>query len=401
MAEAEHTYRYVAKGESGKRVRGVVTARDETRAFERLRRQGLSPLGLRQVREQRQGSGRGLNERETAELVGNLSELLRAGADMRTALGILGSRAARPAVAAACRNLAGDIGGGGALDMAFGRHLARRAALVGAMVAAGEAAGDLPGGLARAKEMIQSELSLRDKLTSILAYPAFVLVSTVAAIVILLLFVIPTLAPLTQEATSTPAPLRAMIWASEALKEHLGLLALSILVTAGAVLALHLAGVLRGVIDMVVLEGPARRTAQRLIFGGFAIAVGGMLSAGAPMSDTLRLATRAVESAPARRRLEPVLQNVRQGQALSSALEQVRGFPSAISRLAAVGEATGALGAMLQRAGKLEEEAAVRRIERVGQLLGPALIVGLGGLIGLLMASLLSGVSEMGAAALQ
>ena len=109
------------------------------------------------------------------------------------------------------------------------------------------------------------------------------------------------------------------------------------------------------------------------------------------MSEALRLRTR----------LEPVAQAVRQGQALSVALGVVKAFPPAITRLAAIGEASGALGLLLARAGKLEEETALRRIEAVGRLLGPALIVALGGMIGLLMAGLLSGVSQSGGAALQ
>ena len=136
-------------------------------------------------------------------------------------------------------------------------------------------------------------------------------------------------------------------------------------------------------------------------FGGFAIALGGMLTSDAPMTDALRLAIRGVNSKTARGRLEPVAQAVRQGQSLSVALQQVAGFPGAITRLAAVGEATGALGPMLTRSGKLEEQAAIRRIEAGARMLGPILIVGLGGMIGLLMAGLLSGITELGQAALQ
>jgi type II secretory pathway component PulF len=56
---------------------------------------------------------------------------------------------------------------------------------------------------------------------------------------------------------------------------------------------------------------------------------------------------------------------------------------------------------MLARAGALEEAAAIRRIEAVGRLLGPMLIVALGAIVGLLIASLLSGVSGLGEAARQ
>jgi general secretion pathway protein F len=126
-----------------------------------------------------------------------------------------------------------------------------------------------------------------------------------------------------------------------------------------------------------------------------------MLAAGAPMSEALRLAVRSVRSATARARLEPVAQAVRNGQSLSGALEKVKPFPTAIVRLVIVGEESGALGAMLARAGQMEEDAAIRRIEAAGRILGPALIVMLGGMIGLMMAGLLSGVSQLGDAALQ
>ncbi|MFT4251928.1 MAG: type II secretion system F family protein, partial [Caulobacter sp.] len=110
---------------------------------------------------------------------------------------------------------------------------------------------------------------------------------------------------------------------------------------------------------------------------------------------------RGVGSAAARERLAGVAPLVRQGVALSSALERTSGFPPAVARLAAVGEASGALGAMLARGGRLEEEAAMHRIEAIGRMAGPVLIVLLGGMVGLLMAGLLSGVTELGEAALR
>jgi type II secretory pathway component PulF len=138
-----------------------------------------------------------------------------------------------------------------------------------------------------------------------------------------------------------------------------------------------------------------------LAFGAFAVTLGNLLIAGAPMSDALRLAIRSVRSNTARARLEPIAPAVRQGQTLSAAFERVRSFPDTVIRLAAVGEVSGALGPMLVKAGKLEEEAALRRIEAAGRMLGPALIVSLGAIIGLIMGGLLSGVSQLGQSALQ
>lgn len=405
MAETDVAFRYVAVDPAGRRVKGTLTAANEPSAFERLRREGLSPLKLSVTKAagpQAARRRRPLTDRETADIIGNLAELLRAGADMRTALSILGARGAQPAVSAFCRDLVADISGGEALERAFGRHLSRNQGFVGAMVAAGEASGNLPDSLTRAAAMIDARVRLKSKFVSILAYPGFVLASTIAAVLALLLFVVPALEPLAQDAGGkAPATLALLIAASIFLRANLNVMAIGLAVALAGGLAAHRAGLLTSMVDRLVLDGPVRRVARSLVFGGFAITLGGMLAAGAPMSEALRLSVRSVTSGLARKRLDPVLQGVRQGQSLSLALEEAVSFPPAIAQLASVGEATGALGEMIARGGRLEEEAAIARIDVIGQILGPAMIVGLGGVVGLLMAGLLSGVSQIGSSALQ
>jgi type II secretory pathway component PulF len=395
------SFAYVALGAAGKRVRGQVPGPNEQAAFERLRRQGLSPLKLRPVRTQIQGGEHGLQDRESAEILLSLADLLSAGADMRSALNVLLSRAQGSRVANACRRLLHDISAGEALDAAFARTLAPRHNFVAALVAAGEAAGDLPQALRRAGEMLEAAIKLRQQLVGALAYPLFVLISTLVAAGVILLAVVPSLEPLVSEGGEASAPiLSGLLSVSRFLREHGLVLAVALGGVIILTLALGRAGLLAKPLDRLWLAGPWRRTTCALAFGGFSISLGVMLGAGAPMSEALRLAIRGVRSNLAKSRLQIVLQQVRQGVSLSQALQAVTGFPPTIVRLVSVGETTGALGRMLQRSGKLEEDAAVRDIEAAARLLGPALIVLLGGLIGLMMAGLLSGVTELGQAAL-
>jgi type II secretory pathway component PulF len=402
MADAAH-FRYRAIDGAGRRVQGALAARSEAMAFEELRARGLSPLSLRR------GPARvGIEERpklpsdrESADFLSSLADLLRAGADIRTALGILGSRNDRTAVKQLGQTLIEQISGGESLERAFGRIFVERYAFVGSMVAAGESAGDLPAGLERAAGVLYSRIKLRDQLVSVLAYPMFVLASAVAAVFVILLFIVPTIAPLAKDAGAAPPPsLAALIVASDLLRQNLlALVMLTIAAVAGIFTAARL-GMLGALIERLVLDGPARRTVSGLIFGSFSISLGTMLAAGTPAADALRLANRSVMTKAAQRRLATLVQIIRQGQSLSAALETIKGFPPSIIRLAAVGEATNALGAMLARGGKLEEEASMRRIEVLGRIAGPALIVLLGMLLGVLMGGLLSGVSQMGQAAL-
>jgi type II secretory pathway component PulF len=250
--------------------------------------------------------------------------------------------------------------------------------------------------------MLTSRIKLQDQLVSVLSYPAFVFASTIAAVTVILLFVVPSLAPLVEEGgAAPPAMLGLLIETSRFLQANLILLGVMLGSTVVAIYAGLAFGWLRGPVERLLLDGPLQRTAGGLCYGAFAIALGNMLAGGAAMSEALRLALRSVEWTTARERLEPVANAVRQGETLSIALARAPRFPDAIIRLAAVGEASGALGAMLARSGRLEEEAAIRRIEAGGRILGPALIVILGGLIGMMMAGLLTGVSQLGQTALQ
>jgi type II secretory pathway component PulF len=191
-----------------------------------------------------------------------------------------------------------------------------------------------------------------------------------------------------------------MLTASNFLRGNLLTLELGALGGVVGLVAAAKAGLVSRPLERLLLDGPMRRTARGLVFGGFALTLGTMVAAGAPISDALRLAMRSVPYKGVRRRLEPVLQAVRQGVYLSDALGEVRGFPPMVVRLAAVGEASNAVGALLMRSGRMEEETALRRIETIGRIAGPAMIVVLGAMLGLLMAGLLSGVSQIGQSAL-
>ncbi|HYG26553.1 MAG TPA: type II secretion system F family protein [Caulobacteraceae bacterium] len=402
MGEAR-TYHYVALGASGRRVRGSVSAGTEAAAFGQLKREGLSPLAIKPAAAKAIGvnSAAPLRERECADFLADMAALLKAGSDLRTSLTILSARAEGTALGAACRKVSADVSGGGPIDAAFAKALPKRYAFVAALIAAGEATGDLPGGLARASEMLSSRVKLRDQLVAALSYPAFVLASTIAAFLVILFFLVPSLAPLAEAAGSEPPlTLSILLATSEVLRTN-ALPILMLLAISAVLLALAAAtGGLRGWTDRWLLKGPFRRTSGALVFGSFAIALGDMLAGGTPMTQALRLATRAVRSAEARKQLEALTPAVRDGQPLSTAFGRIIGFPQSILRLATVGEASGSLGPMIARAGRLEEAAALRRIEAAGRMLGPTMIIALGGLIGLLMAGLLSSIQQVGEASL-
>jgi len=401
MSEAQR-FLYRALDAQGRKVAGELVASDLTTAFDTLKVRGLSPVKLKPVKgDARRGGGHRLGDREISAFIADLATLLRAGADMRTALGVAIPKTGRPALAAMGKQLTTAISGGEALHVAFAKGLPARLSFISALVDAGETSGDLAGALERAAEMIDSRLQARDQLVSVLSYPLFILISAVAALLVILLLVVPSLSPLAKASQDGPSGVLAvLIFASALLRENLQLIGASLVLVIAASIIAGVLGLWGPLIDRALMRGPFRRLASAMAYGAFAISLGGILTAGAPMSEALRLAVRTTRSGVARRSLEPVLKAVRQGDSLSGSLVAVRAFPQSISRLASIGEQSGALGPMLVRAGRYEEKAALRSIESSARILGPVLIVVLGGLIGVLMAGLLSGISGLGDAAL-
>lgn len=396
-------FRYVARDPSGAKVRGVMAGASEAAVFSTLRAGGLMPLQVRPQQESRRakaGVAR-LSDRELANFLSNLSALLNAGADIRSCLSIIGGRGSSPALQSVARQTSRDVSGGENLERAASRWLTPGQTFVAALIAAGESASDVPGALERGAEILRGRIAMRDQLVSVLSYPAFVLLTAIGAFLVILTLVIPSIAPLAQSPVAEPGlALRVMLGLSDGLRAHGALITILLLILAVGLAGAAVTGRLRRWTDRLLMDGPGRTTASQLAYGGYAIALGSILAAGAPMSEALRLAQRAVRSEVAKDRLSGVAAAVRQGEALPTVLGRVPRFPEPVVQMATIGQEAGQLGTMLLRAGRLEEQAALTRIEAASRIIGPALIVGLGALIGLMMAGLLSGVSGLGEAAL-
>ena len=394
-------FQYKAVGLDGKARQGVISAMSEADAYRQLRADNLSPVTLRPSRPKTArasnlarlfgGPAKGFNEASLEEVFSSLAVLLRAGADIRTALSVLGTDNE------ALREVGQAILGGTSVEGAFAGVIPSVYTHLRGLIAAGEARGDLASGLDAASRVLSTGRKIRAQLFDALSYPTFVFVTAIAALCVILLVVVPAIAPLLQD-TNKDLPLyfRAIVFLSDALQ--VGWMYLLCGLVVGGVLIWFgwRYGGLRAWLEGWMLNGPINGIVRGLVFGGFAKTLGDSLSSGATVTEALRLCQRGVGNAEARKRLEIIVTSVRQGRRLSEALRQVEGFPSPITRLCEVGEASSMLGPMLTKAGEREETQALARIDKLSKVLGPALIVALGGLIGGLMGGVLTALTDIG-----
>ena len=395
----EFSYKAIAL--DGKSRQGVIEASSEAEAFSKLRSENLSPVTLKK-KGQAQPKGQSktifsfwprsktLSELELEALLQGLAVLLKAGSDIRTALNVLGDDG--PA-----KIMAQKILGGSSLDIAMGEVIPEAFSHLHGLIAAGEARGDLPSGLEGAAKVLETRRKIRQQLFEALSYPGFIMVTAVGALCVILLVVVPAIAPLLQDTGhALPLYFQVIMFLSQALQHGWAYLLTGVLLAGLGLYTGFKYGQLKSVFEVWLLSGPFGSLCRGLVFGGYAKTLGDSLQSGASLVDSLRLCQRSVGNSAARKRLDPVMTLIRQGRSLSEAFRHVAGFPKPIIKLCEVGEASSALGAMLAKAGEREEAAALSRIDKLAKLLGPILIMALGALIGGLMAGVLTALTDIG-----
>lgn len=266
--------------------------------------------------------------------------------------------------------------------------------LVIGLLRAGEAGGGLGPAVRRAADWLERTAERGRAVRSALTYPAILAVAGAASLGLLVGVVIPKFAAiLTDLGEGLPFATRVVLGLTEIIQATaLPALAVSVVVILGA------RGWASGgegqmlchrVLQRFPLLGPVRRS---LSTARGCEALGGLLGSGVPLVRALTLAAEAGADAWDASRLAAVRERVLQGESLSRALRRENAWTPAARRLAAAGEHAGQLPRMLEHAGRIEGEAAERRVRVAVRLLEPALIVGFGAVVALVAAALLQAV---------
>jgi len=268
------------------------------------------------------------------------------------------------------------------------------------LVAAGEASGALPAVLDQLATYLERSAESRSRILSSLAYPALILVAAIVVIGVLSLVLVPAVLPIFADAGAEPP----------FVIKSLAMLASIEPTTWGVIGALCLAAV-----GVYATNGDAQRyvdaAAQRLPIvgplvvereaGRFARALSMLLANGVSMLDALRISGSALSSAGFRTSVADAGRRVKEGEPLAAALAHSNRLPPLLLRLMSVGEQTGQLGKLTERAAEIYEAAFQRRLDRLTAMATPVLTLVIGGIVGVLVVSVMSAVLSMNALVLQ
>ena len=367
--------------------------RAQTRRIEAPDRQalagllGVAPQHLLAVRELGEAAGPGRARARGGfplQLFSQeLAVLLDAGIALLEALSTLREKEASAGVRAALDGVIESLRQGHPLSSALRRQPQAFDELVCAIVAANERTGQLSQALAQHARYLAWVESLRARLLAACVYPAMLLLVGSAVILFLLLYVLPRFAGIL-EATSAELPWasRALILFGQTAGAHPLALLAGLAAAVGTGLALWRLGGLQRRLQAAVWRlpglGPRLRVlALARLYRSLAM----LLGAGVPVLPALRIVQPLV-ALPWRGAVGAAAEQVAEGGRFSDALE-AQGLATPVARrMVRVGERSGELPAMLERAAAFHDEELVRLTELLTRAINPALMLIMGLLIG-------------------
>jgi general secretion pathway protein F len=394
-------FTYRALDENGRKQTGTIDADSARSARTLLRERGLFPV---QVDEgggvQRFGGQlfvRRLSSSELCLLTRQWATLLISGLTMEQALNTMIEQAERDIVRSVLTGLRREILAGASLRSALDRFAGDFPTIYRASVASGEKSGELSKVMLQLADHLERAGALRQKTIQALVYP--ILVATVAMIVVigLMTYVVPSVVSVFQQGRQAlPWLTRALIAISNFIREWGWLVALALV---GAGFGLRLAfrdDEFRMKWDVTLLRMPLLGSYLRnLDATRFAGTLSILASSGVPLLEALEASARVVVRRPLAAAIGKVMVQVREGMPLSRALMQTRQFPPILVHMIASGEATGRLGALLERAAQLQQNEVENRTAMFTTLVEPVMLLVMGGLVLLIVLAVMQPIIEL------
>ncbi|WP_114968860.1 type II secretion system inner membrane protein GspF [Rhodoferax ferrireducens] len=404
-------YSFEALTAEGHTRKGVIEADSAKAARGLLRGQAMVPLKVDSVgadSTQMPGqAGSGLGGRAFRRRVFNanglgvwtrqLAGLVSSGLPLERALTSLSDEAEREGERHLVASLRAEVNGGSTFARALGLHPREFSAIFVAVIGAGEQSGKLGLVLERLADDLEEQQALKAKLIGAALYPAIVTLVAIAIVLFLVTYVVPQVAHVfAGSKRALPLLTVLMIGLSDFVRSYGWLMLLAIvLIVIGARFALA-KPVFREKFDGAWLNLPILgKLARSYNTARFASTLAMLAAAGVPILKALQAAAETLSNRAMRADALDALVLVREGAPLASALAQKKRFPGLLAMFARLGEQTGQLPLMLQRAATQLGTEVARRAMQLATLLEPLLIVAMGVVVMLIVLAVLLPIIQL------
>ncbi len=396
-------YKFEALNAAGKATSGLLEADNAKAARAQLRAQALVPLVVSHVASAgTQGSGlrftrRVFNSTGLAVWTRQLAGLVGSGLPLERALTALSEESDDDRQRELVAHLRSEVNAGSPFAQALGSAAREFDDVYRGVVAAGEQSGALGTVLERLADDLEERQELKAKLIGATLYPAIVSLIAVVIVIFLVTYVVPQVASVfTSSKRALPGLTVAMLGISAFLRDYGWLLLLALVAGAVTLMMMLRNEAFRERFDAAWLTLPLiGRLSRGYNAARFAGTLAMLAGAGVPILKALQAAAETLSNRAMRADAMDALVQVREGAPLASALAGKKRFPGLLAMFSRLGEQTGKLPLMLDRAARQLAMEVQRRAMQMATILEPLLIVAMGLVVMLIVLAVLLPIIQL------
>jgi general secretion pathway protein F len=394
-------YRYSAINQAGKHISGEMEAQSREFVIKQLTDAGHFPIEAGVRAEGRPGRGgfgfdlgRSASPAQITEFTRQLSMLLSAGLTLPRAMALIEEEAGSTRLGRIVRQIRADIAGGKSLAEALETRRRQFPAIYVSMVRAGEASGTLPDVLERVAETREREQKMRSKVVSALLYPSLLIVTAIAALLVIMLFVVPRFkSMLLDSGVKLPPSAAAVIAVSDWLNAYLVQLGVAVAAFIVIIALLRQQAGVRRLIDRLLPRLPIVGNLMRMSLTiRFCRMLGALLGNGVSLPAALNLIREVMGNEEAAAVVGAMSQELRKGSDLAMPMESSRLFPPIVIALVRVGEETGGLAKSALYLAQMFEEKLDVATQRLVTILEPVIIIAVSVMVAMIIISIMGAV---------
>ena len=369
-------------------VRGEVVAKDEAEARVKLSRRQIKVIQITKMKVSRQ---KRITQADITVFTRQLATMMKAGLPLMQAFDIVAKGHSNASMTKLLMDIRGDIEQGTSMADAFAKHPKYFDRFYSNLVRAGEAGGVLESLLDKLATYKEKTQAIKKKVKSALTYPAAVLVVAIALVIVMMMFVLPEFGKVYDGmGVALPALTQFMMNISDFFVAYGWLVIIGLI---GSVVGfyqwLQRSPKLQKRVDALLLKMP--------IFGGivrkatiarWARTTSTLFAAGVPLVETLDSVAGASGNIIYEEATQEIRSKVNQGISLTSGMVATDLFPNMMVQMASIGEESGALDDMLNKAAEFYEDEVDNAVSQLSSLMEPIIMVVLGGIVGVILVAM-------------
>lgn len=393
-------YAWKGKNRMGEIQEGVLVSDSRDAAANTLKRNGVEVMNIRVMAAE---GGRSLGKvppKELAIFTRQFSVMIDAGLPLVQCLEILGAQQQHKGFQRIIESVRDDVEKGSTLQTALSKHPKAFNDLFVNMVGAGESGGILDVILQRLSGYIEKSVKLTGKVKSAMTYPIAVISIAIIVVVVIMVKVIPVFSAMYSGLGSKlPYPTIVCIAISDALINYwwLILAAIALVVVGLRQYYKTTAGHLQ--IDTMLLHLPILgEVLRKVAVARFCRTLGTLISSGVPILEGMDITAKTAGNLVIQNAILKSKDAVEQGRNISTPLAETKVFPPMVVQMVGVGEATGALDAMLAKVADFYEDEVDNAVASLTSLMEPIMIAILGGIVGFIVVAMYMPIFGLAAA---